>query len=118
MRKTKPARNMKKVINTYTNHEMPLNKRINEVLGVCLTNDMVKKLFCFLGMTNSGKTLLLSFLMRLFNNSATVTMQPNDLGRQFAPSMVYGKSLCCCMDMDSAPLNTKATAFLKGHLRR
>lgn len=65
-------------------------------------------------MTNSGKTFLLSFLMRLFNNSATVTMQPNDLGRQFAPSMVYGKSLCCCMDMDSAPLNTKATAFLKG----
>ena len=70
----------------YTNHEMPLNKRINEVLGVCLTNDMVKKLFCFLGVTNSGKTFLLSFLMRLFNNSATVTMQPNDLGRQFAPS--------------------------------
>ena len=35
-----------KVINTYTNHETPLNKRINEVLGVCLTNDMVKKLFC------------------------------------------------------------------------
>lgn len=103
-----------KVINTYTNHETPLNKRINEVLGVCLTNDMVKKLFCFLGVTNSGKTFLLSFLMRLFNNSATVTMQPNDLGRQFAPSMVYGKSLCCCMDMDSAPLNTKATAFLKG----
>lgn len=103
-----------KVINTYTNHEAPLNKRINEVLGVCLTNDMVKKLFCFLGVTNSGKTFLLSFLMRLFNNSATVTMQPNDLGRQFAPSMVYGKSLCCCMDMDSAPLNTKATAFLKG----
>lgn len=31
-----------KVINTYTNHETPLNKRINEVLGVCLTNDMVK----------------------------------------------------------------------------
>lgn len=44
-----------KVINTYTNHEMPLNKRINEVLGVCLTNDMVKKLFCFLGVTNSGQ---------------------------------------------------------------
>ena len=103
-----------KVINTYPNHEAPLNKRINEVLGVCLTNDMVKKLFCFLGVTNSGKTFLLSFLLRLFNNSATVTMQPNDLGRQFAPSMVYGKSLCCCMDMDSAPLNTKATAFLKG----
>ena len=38
-----------KVINTYTNHEAPLNKRINEVLGVCLTNDMVKKLFCFFG---------------------------------------------------------------------
>ena len=62
-----------KVINTYTNHETPLNKRINEVLGVCLTNDMVKKLFCFLGVTNSGKTFLLSFLMRLFNNCLLYT---------------------------------------------
>lgn len=34
--------------------------------------------------------------------------------QKFFNSMIYGKSLCCCMDMDSAPLNTKATAFLKG----
>lgn len=103
-----------KIISTYTNNDDILNDRINEVLGVCLTNDYVKKFFCFLGVTNSGKSFLLNFLMRLINNQSSVVMQPNDFGRQFAPSMVYGKSLCCCMDMDSAPLNSKATAFIKG----
>lgn len=40
-------------------------------------------------------------------------MQPNDFDQRFAASMVYGKSVCACMDMDAAPLNIKATAFLK-----
>ena len=102
------------IINTYTKNDDMLNDRLNEVLGVCLTNDYVKKFFCFLGVTNSGKSFLLNFLLKLVNNQSAVVMQPNDFKRQFAPSMVYGKSLCCCMDMDSAPLNSKSAAFIKG----
>lgn len=102
------------IINTYTKNDDTLNDRLNEVLGVCLTNDYVKKFFCFLGVTNSGKSFLLNFLLKLVDNQSAVVMQPNDFKRQFAPSMVYGKSLCCCMDMDSAPLNSKSAAFIKG----
>ncbi len=101
------------IINTYTQGDNVLAERIFEALGVCLTNDTVKKYICFLGITNSGKSFLLSLLLSLLNNQSFVVMQPNDFDQRFAASMIYGKSVCACMDMDAAPLNTKATAFLK-----
>lgn len=103
-----------KIIKKYTGNDAVLAERLIEALAVCLTNDYVKRLFCLTGVTNSGKSFLLNFLLKLINIDSTVTMQPNDFKRQFAPSMVYGKSLCCCMDMDAAPLGSKATAFIKG----
>lgn len=103
-----------KIIKKYTGDDAVLSDRLLETLAVCITNDYVKRLFCLTGVTNSGKSFLLNLLLKLINIDSTVTMQPNDFKRQFAPSMVYGKSLCCCMDMDAAPLGSKATAFLKG----
>jgi len=50
------------IINTYTQGDNVLAERIFEALGVCLTNDTVKKYICFLGVTNSGKSFLLSLL--------------------------------------------------------
>ena len=101
------------IIHTYTQGDNILADRILEALGVCLTNDAVKKYICFLGITNSGKSFLLSLLLSLLNDQSVAIMQPNDFDQRFAASMVYGKSVCACMDMDAAPLNTKATAFLK-----
>lgn len=101
------------IIQTYTQGDAVLEERILQALGVCLTNDAVKKYICFLGITNSGKSFLLSLLLNLLNDESVAVMQPNDFSQRFAASMIYGKSVCACMDMDSAPLNTKATAFLK-----
>lgn len=101
------------MLNLYTRGDKVLQSRLMEAMGLCLTNDTVKRIICFQGVTNSGKSLLVSFLMRLFNNEATVSLYPNEFAERFALSKIFGKSLCVCMDMESAPLNAKATAVLK-----
>lgn len=62
------------IINTYTQGDNVLAERIFEALGVCLTNDTVKKYICFLGITNSGKSFLLSLLLSLLNEQSFVVM--------------------------------------------
>lgn len=101
------------MIMTYTQGDPALTERLLQALGLCLTNDTVKRFICFLGITNSGKTFLVSLLLSMLNDDSIAMMQPNDFSQRFAGGMIYGKSICACMDMDAAPLNTRATAFIK-----
>ncbi|MDD5924057.1 MAG: DUF5906 domain-containing protein [Clostridia bacterium] len=109
-----------KLIDDYTCSDYVLRDRLLEALGLCLTNDIVKKIICFVGVTNSGKSTLVNFLLELHNASSVVTMQPNEFDRQFALSRIYEKSIIACMDMEAKPLSERATAILKnisGHDR-
>ena len=101
------------MIATYTQNDPVLTERLLQALGLCLTNDTVKRFICFLGITNSGKTFLVSLLLSMLNDESIAMMQPNDFSQRFASGMIYGKSVCACMDMDAAPLNTRAAAFIK-----
>lgn len=101
------------LINKYTGRDSVLTDRLLEALGLCLTNDIVKKIICFVGVTNSGKSTLVRFLFELLNGGSIVTMQPNEFEERFAISKIYEKSLIACMDMEAKPLNEKATALLK-----
>lgn len=105
--------NFERLLNVYTQGDNVLKERLLEALGVCLTNDIVKKIICFLGVSHSGKSFLVCFLLSLINDEAIYVLQPNDFERQFATSMIHEKSIIACMDMEASPLNTKATATLK-----
>lgn len=101
------------IIDTYTQGDYILKNRLLEALGLCLTNRIVKKIICFVGVTNSGKSTLVNYLLGLFNRETTVTMQPNEFEERFAAGRIFGKSICACMDMEAEPLNARATAMLK-----
>ena len=101
------------IIDTYTQGDPPLKERLLQALGLLLTNDLVKCIICFLGITNSGKSFLVSLILSLLNRESTVIVQPNNFSGRFANSMIYGKSICSCMDMDATPLNEKAVAIMK-----
>lgn len=112
--------NFHNLLNVYTQGDEVLKERLLEALGVCLTNDIVKKIICFLGVSHSGKSFLVNFLLSMINDEAVYVMQPNDFERQFATSMIHEKSIISCMDMEAQPLNVRATATLKnisGHDR-
>lgn len=111
--KTPACNTFNSMLQLYTQGDEVLKNRIMEAMGLCLTNDTVKRIICFQGVTNSGKSMLVNFLMHLLNSESIVSMYPNEFGEKFALSKIFGKSLCVCMDMEASPLNSRATAVLK-----
>lgn len=69
--------NFERLLNVYTQGDNVLKERLLEALGVCLTNDIVKKIICFLGGSHSGKSFLVSFLLSLINDESIYVLQPN-----------------------------------------
>ena len=118
----KDCLNFDEMIDTYVQDDEPLKERLLQVLCVCITNEIVKKIFCFLGVSHSGKSFLVNFLLSLYagEGDAFHVLQPNDFQRQFSTSMIHGKSIITCMDMEETSLNPRVAATLKsisGHDR-
>ena len=103
------------MLNTYTPRDKILKERLLQVLSVCITNEIVKKIFCFLGVSHSGKSFLVNFMLSLYagEGDAFHVLQPNDFQRQFSTGMIHDKSIITCMDMEETPLNPRAAATLK-----
>lgn len=91
-----------------------LEQRIWQMLGYALTPDTnAKSLFLLQGVPNSGKSLLGELLTRLLPDDAVTSLSLNDLGRNFGPSALVGKSLCLSMDLPATPWDSKAVGMLK-----
>lgn len=101
------------IISMYTQGDEVLAARLKEVLGVCLTNDTVKSIFCFEGITNSGKSFIVNYIISLLNQEAVVSMAPDEFKGNFANVKVFNKSICMCLDMPSTTLDAKSTSMLK-----
>lgn len=102
-----------KLIMDYTQGDYILAQRLKEVLGVFLTNDIVKSIFCFEGITNSGKSFIVNYITGLLNAESVVSMAPDEFNGNFANVKVFNKSVCMCLDMPGTPLDAKATSMLK-----
>ncbi len=102
-----------KLIAGYTQGDNILASRLKEVLGVCLTNDIVKSIFCFEGITNSGKSFIVNYITGLLNPESVVSMAPDEFNGNFANVKIYDKSVCMCLDMPSSSLDAKSTSMLK-----
>lgn len=91
-----------------------LEQRIWQMMGYALTPDTNAKAFFLLqGVPNSGKSLLGELLTRLLPSDAVTSLNLNDLGRNFGPSELVGKSLCLSMDLPATPWDSKAVGMLK-----
>lgn len=91
-----------------------LEQRILQMVGYALTPDTNAKAFFLLqGVPNSGKSLLGELLTRLLPDDAVTSLNLNDLGRNFGPSALVGKSLCLSMDLPATPWDSKAVGMLK-----
>lgn len=88
--------------------------RIYEMIGYILSNDCAaKKLFVLSGVSNSGKSKLGEFVMRLFNEGAVVSIPIGELGGQFSLGVLPGKSLCVDLDLPATKINSKTAAKIK-----
>lgn len=91
-----------------------LEQRIWQMIGYTLVPDTNAKVFFLLqGVPNSGKSLLGELLTRLLPPDGVTSLNLNDLGRNFGPSELVGKSLCLAMDLPAASWDSKAVGMLK-----
>ena len=105
--------NFDNLISVYTNSDPVLSTRLLEALSVLLTNDIVKSILCFVGITNSGKSFIVNYIIDMLNRNTVVSMSPEDFGRRFGLSKVFDKSICVCHDMPAVPVDEQSTSAMK-----
>ncbi len=99
-----------------TGGEDELIDRIWAMLGYILVPDNAAKcIFILEGVPNSGKSLLVNLLRYLIDplGGAFVSIDSNELSRQFALSALADVALCVAPDMPNAPLSKKTVGILK-----
>lgn len=98
-----------------TGGDPELQQRILEVIGYCLVPDTHGKCyFVFQGVSDSGKSLLASFVRECLKPENCVSIDILGLGERFSKSTLIGKQLCLAMDIPSSPLSAKTVSEFKG----
>lgn len=105
--------NFDSLLSVYTRNDPVLYERLLEVLGVCITNDIVKSIFCFEGITNSGKSFIVNYIINMLNPESAVSMSSNDFDRTFSVGKVFNKSICVCHDLPAEPINIRTASVMK-----
>ena len=101
------------MMNSYSGGDILLLYRMLESYGLQLTNDPVKVLLCYQGVSNSGKSTMQNFITGLINQDVVLPITTREFTRLHGPVKFYGKSLAVINDMPDRPLNEEETAFLK-----
>ena len=71
--------------------------RLQEIFGIILSNDRsLKQIMFFIGVPNSGKTLLLNILKLLIGEEFTSALSLKTIGARFGTSGLYRKRLNIC----------------------
>lgn len=97
-----------------TGSDSLLQERIYQMIGYILTPDTsAKVLFLLQGCSNSGKSVLSSFIRSLFNEDSVSDIDIHELSERFAASDLEGKALCISPDLPSEPLDAKSVSKLK-----
>lgn len=91
-----------------------LTRRIWEVIGYLLTQDMRGKcFFIFQGLPDSGKSVLGNFIRNCFDVEMTTALDINEFSKDFALADIVGKRLCTDFDLPAGTLNPRAVSFTK-----
>ncbi len=102
------------LLNDITGGDISMMTRIWEIIGYCLTPDMLgKAMFVFQGVPNSGKSLLCDLISSFFPPNKVSALDIHALKQQFAMSELEGKALCISADLPNAPLDAASVSNIK-----
>ena len=101
-------------IYTVTGGDAVLAERILQMLGYLLTPDKNGKCFFLLqGVSNSGKSVLVNLVQKLFSSEAVIQLEAQLFGDKFTASELIGKALCSFPDIPAAPLSDATVSRIK-----
>lgn len=101
-------------LNDITGGDRSMATRIWEIIGYCLTPDILGKvMFVFQGVPNSGKSLLSDLISSFFPPDKVSALDIHALKQQFAMSELEGKAICISADLPNAPLDATSVSNIK-----
>ena len=91
-----------------------IRQRLLEIIGVILSGYMPKSFFVFIGPHDTGKSQVVSLLLKLITEDAVLSIpDPNTLSGEFGFSALPGKRLCYCPDAAEIAFSQKTVAAIK-----
>ena len=99
----------------YAGDDSILYQRILESLGLLLTNDYnPKMILCFIGVSNSGKSVLIDSMVQLINPESRICgLNLENLTDKFGLVKLKNKNLACCMDLSARQISPDAASIIK-----
>lgn len=91
-----------------------LKQRLLEIIGYLLSahND-AKKFFVFVGVSNSGKSVLIRLIQSLLTDDSVYSADMNALGDKFTTGYMNGAQLCVFADMPGTRISDEAVGIIK-----
>ena len=91
-----------------------LKQRLLEIIGYLLSahND-AKKFFVFVGVSNSGKSVLIRVIQSLLTDDSVYSADMNALGDRFTTGYMNGAQLCVFADMPGTRISDEAVGIIK-----
>lgn len=101
-------------LNVVTQGNSILQLRLLEIIGYLLSaqND-AKKFFVFVGVSNSGKSVMIQLIQSLLNQDSIYCADMNSLGDKFTTGYMNGSHLCVFADMPNARISDQAAGIIK-----
>lgn len=100
-------------VERFCSYDSALEDYLWELIGYLLSGYQQKKIVCFLGPSNSGKSTLANMIRRICGTEACVAMGIKELSGSFNLAELQGKRLCIDSEMDATTLNSKDISLLK-----
>lgn len=101
-------------LDTVTAGNPLMKQRLLEIIGYLLSahND-AKKFFVFVGVSNSGKSVLIRLIQSLLTDESVYSADMNALGDKFTTGYMNGAQLCVFADMPSTRISDEAVGIIK-----
>lgn len=97
-----------------TQGDSNLMERILQIIGYLLTPDKKGKcFFLFQGVPDSGKSILVNLIQKLFSDNAVIQLEAQLFGEKFTASELIGKALCSFPDIPATPLDNATVSRIK-----
>ena len=105
--------NMNEFVFNSTMGNTILAKRLWQSLAMIICNLYVKKFVVYVGVGDSGKSVLLKLIENFFFPSSTFSLMFNELAAEFKVSNLNCMKICLCPDLPKQPLKNVAVGVIK-----
>jgi len=105
--------NMIKFVKYITGGNSILEKRLWQALAFIVSNVYAKYFVVFVGVGDSGKSMLIKLIESFFAPSSCVAMTYQKLAARFSTSALNSMKLCVCPDLPKKAISNEAAAVIK-----